>query len=33
MATKPQFYVEYKWVHAIDGTEGQRCGGSANTHR
>jgi len=23
MATKPQFYVEYKWVHAIDGTEGQ----------
>ena len=23
MATKPQFYVEYKWVHAIDGAENQ----------
>ena len=23
MATKPQFYVEYKWVYAIDGTENQ----------
>ena len=23
MATKPQFYVEFKWVNAIDGTEGQ----------
>lgn len=23
MATKPQFYVEYKWIHAIDGAEKQ----------
>ena len=23
MATKPQFYVEYKLIHAIDGAENQ----------